>query len=151
NGIALDNLSAQKDACNDIVALPNGDVIAIGGSGTQLFAIAYTATGARDASYATAGEYATTASGNALGQGAAATANNELVIAGQDASGAIVVWLTASGQPKPSYGTAGAMSVTAVDHFNAVAMQPNGKAVLAGALANGHGAVVRVLDTGALD
>ncbi|MDQ6937305.1 MAG: hypothetical protein M3140_06285 [Actinomycetota bacterium] len=110
-----------------VAVQPNGEAVAVGGSGGKVYAERFTASGAPDGKY-------TGASGDA--RGVAISPDGKIVIAGTTGNGMFVERLTSSLTPDSSFGSHGVATAFtgSSGEANAVALEPDGSVVAAGAV-----------------
>jgi uncharacterized delta-60 repeat protein len=156
-------LAAQQADADSVAIQPDGKIIVTGsaeaaGSGgvTPRVAVArFTAAGALDSSFGTGGASVIDLGAYSVALGAAVQSDGKIVIVGSQAPGlqvpnALIARLTPSGALDSSFGTGGAFAHqyaigAANSAFNAVAIQPNGRIVAAGAATNGNSGALAVI------
>ena len=139
NGIVDENQTpSANDICWAVIALPDGSIVAAGDGGSQLLALRYHADGTRDTNFGTGGEWRGGTNGRIFA--AALAPDGDLVLAGTDQNHGVVARLSPAGVPRATFGTDGIVTETlggTANFFHAVAVQPDGKIVAAGAIGIG--------------
>ena len=159
------DLGNAPNLAGNIVLQPDGAIVVSGkplGSGATLDhtdVARYLANGGLDASFGVGGKV--TLSGALVGEGLARQSDGKFVLVGSFVVGTVsqfaVRRLNANGSPDATFGTAGSVSTDFSgrgDIANAVAIQPDGKIVVAGKSSiavNSNAAVARYTSSGALD
>ena len=159
-------IGTGNDQAYAVAVQADGKIVVAGnsdnGSNIDLAVVRYNASGSLDATFGTGGKVSTgVGSGNDFGNAMALQSDGKIVVAGQSRIGATddlaLVRYNANGSLDASFGTAGKVT-TAVgagnEHGSAVALQSDGKIVLAGWSSNGANddfAVVRYNAGGSLD
>jgi uncharacterized delta-60 repeat protein len=151
NHVSL-NPSGATDIARRVVIDEAGRIVVLLQGGTTTYVMRLQPNGSPDLSFATGGTW----SGPGDSLGLALGADGSAYVAGYTNPDSFVVKLDASGQPDPSWGTAGVASFSASannDRGHAVAIQPDGRVVVAGAAsgANWDSYVARLRTDGSLD
>ena len=164
-GIATTVIGSANDLGNAVAVQSDGKIVVAGsseGTNHDFAVVRYTAAGALDTSFSTDGKATTLiGSGNEQGQAVAVQSDGKIVVAGYSIAGGAedfaVVRYTAAGALDTSFSTDGKVT-TAIgsggEVGNAVAVQSDGKIVVAGYSSNGSDndfAVARYTAAGALD
>jgi len=160
-GQVTTDIAAGPDTVRNIVLQPDGAIVVSGdpfGNNPGTALARYTATGSLDASFGVAGKV--TLAGARVGRGLALQRDGRLLLAGSAVVGSVSQFATtrlnADGSVDTRFGASGTV-VTDMsglgDAANAVAVQGDGRIVVAGRSSNinGNFAVARYLANGALD
>ncbi len=149
DGKATTSIGAGEDRIYDIAIQTDGAIVAVGsthnGTDTDIAIVRYTSTGALDAAFDGDGtRVVAIGTGFDLGYAVALQSDGKIVIAGDDSTGVnsafTVVRLNTDGSLDTTFsgdGIASTMIGSLYDHAFAVAIQPDGKIVVAGESFNG--------------
>jgi len=167
NGFVTTDFGTIGDAANALVIQPDGKILVTGlsydGTQSDFVTARYNADGSLDNGFNGSGKLITDfASGSDVATGIAVQADGKIVLGGYTMNGAHeemgVARFFAGGSVDVAFGSAGRYHTTVgnADAFaNAVAVQPDGKIILAGYASNTLGendfAMVRLTTSGALD
>lgn len=139
----------DHDIAEDIVALPDGSLVAAGRSAGNIALVRYSADGAVDASFGTSGRVITDLGGFDGAFAGVADAGRLLVAGSSRSRDVAVVRYSPSGAVDTSFGDNGVVTTdfdpTVADIANALAVDGNGRAVVAGAsgeAVGGHTAIL---------
>lgn len=154
-------IGSGNDSGYSVVVQSDGKIVVAGDSGGNIALVRYTDTGALDASFGIGGKVTTDMIGGSFDNGYSVVlqSDGKIVVAGSSTSDIALVRYTDSGALDTSFGIGGKV-ITDIggssDVGNSVAMQCDGKIVVAGLSVNPVGfdfdiAVVRYTDSGALD
>lgn len=141
-GVVRTNNGGFVDEVRDLLVLPDGKIIAVGGSG-RCAAGRFNANGSLDASFGAAGFFIANPGYYTQCYGAKVQTDGKLVFAGTAAPSAqppqyssVVIRTSAVGIPDSTFGGGGYVPVnmnpTGADFFNAVSIQSDGKILAAG-------------------
>lgn len=108
-----------------VAAAPDGEVVAVGSSGSSLLVERFSAAGAPTGA---------SAAGLGVGRAVVVQLDGKIVVAGSDGSGVLVERFNANGSPDGSFGSGGVVHPLAGGSANAVALGPAGTIVVAGAV-----------------
>ena len=161
DGIEVTDIGASDNSAG-VVLQADGKVLVAGASsngtsaGTNVGVARYTAAGALDPSYA--GDGTQTADFGAFESGAAIAlqADGKAVVVGRSGSDFLVARYTSDGLPDTTFSGDGVVVTDvagggAADGANAVAIQPDGRIVVAGSASGSGFAIARYTSTGVLD
>ncbi|RMI33501.1 NHL repeat-containing protein [Nocardia stercoris] len=169
NGKVSTDLGTRADHANAVVVQPDGRVVVTGSTldaaqGDNFVVVRYTADGKPDPSFGAGGKVSTDFGGRSdIAAAVALESDGKLIVAGTshgtDTGDTIAVArYTADGTLDASFGAGGKVSTdlgTKADHATAVAVQPDGRIVVAGstrdAAQGDNFAVVRYTADGTLD
>jgi uncharacterized delta-60 repeat protein len=155
--------SAQS---NGVISYPDGRILVVGnvtrdGTGQDTFLVRYLVNGLPDASFGSGGRlFRAFSNGFESANGIALQPDGKIIVAGSryspenESIDFFVARFLPEGLLDPSFGSNGVFTLNqgAVDAFNAVAIQPDGKIVAAGRTSDGgRAAVVRLNNNGTLD
>ena len=154
------------DVARAVAVQSDGKIVAVGfrrvgslGSKTDVALVRYTSSGALDPSFGNAGVVVTTLSSESdFGEAVVLQPDGKIVVVGGSGSRVAVLRYTSSGAPDSGFGSGGVVT-TAIPSGsgggNAVALQPDGKIVVAGdtfaSFLDANFAVLRYTSSGALD
>ena len=159
-------IGSSTDFGNAVALQSDGKIVVAGYSyircNTDFALLRYTSSGALDTSFGTGGKVTTPISSNGFGNAVALQSDGKIVVAGSTSSnGGIfdfaLVRYTSSGALDTSFGTGGKVTTpigSGTDFGRAVALQSDGKIVVAGSSTSGGKddfALVRYTSSGALD
>ena len=165
DGVAVYNGAADSDDIGRAVAVQeDGKIVVVGqtsnGISNSLLMLRYTSSGSLDATFGTDGVVKFGGSANASGRSVAIQPDGRIVVAAVHSNGSntdlLVMRFTASGSLDASFGIGGTVTYDSgnTDVASAVALQPDGKIVVAGSSSNGSKNVAflaRFSAEGALD
>jgi uncharacterized delta-60 repeat protein len=160
-GVELTDFGSPTDVAYSVALSPTGQIVAAGMSNNRLAFARYNANGNIDSSFGEGGRQLldTGAATQAIG---AVTVQNDgrIVAAGSSSASIDVVRLTATGEPDSTWNNDGIMTVpglaadtsgTGADYTIGVALQSDGKIVVANRTSSGHFGVARLKSDGTLD
>jgi uncharacterized delta-60 repeat protein len=163
-GWATTAIGLNTDVARAVAVQSDGKIVAVGfrnvgslGSKTDVALVRYTSSGALDSTFGNAGVVVTTLSSESDGGNAVALQpDGKIVVTGSSASRVAVLRYTQSGALDSTFGSGGFVTTAIPDGSgNAVALQPDGKIVVAGrtfaSTFDGNFAVLRYNSSGVLD
>jgi uncharacterized delta-60 repeat protein len=163
-GIVVTDVStSNNDEATAVALQPDGKIVAAGKSfnGSDVAVVRYTANGALDSSFGSGGKVSTpVGTGTDEGNAVAVQPDGKIVVAGEASNGTnndvAVVRYKPDGSLDTSFGSGGIVMTpvgASDDGASSVALQPDGKIVVAGTsrTSQDNFAVVRYTTTGALD
>jgi len=162
DGIARTNLSHGNDEATGLAIQPDGKIVVAATAGTpgtnSLFAVLrYDPDGRLDRSFSRDGRVAAAVPGGGVARAVSLQADGRIVVAGSAGAHSIefaVVRFRPDGAVDTSFGGDGTVVTTLTGSFDfgeAVAVQPNGRVIVAGFAGAGRYGLVRYTAAGALD
>jgi len=159
-GVTFTDFGASTDVAY-AVAVTTSSIVAVGSSNNSFAFARYTANGILDTTFGEGGRqvFDTGATTQALGA-VVVQSNGAVVAAGSSGTQLAVVRLTANGDPDTTFGGDGLVSVSGLaartdtgipDFTEALALQTDGKLVVANRTTDGHFGVARLSTDGSLD
>jgi len=143
-----------NDSASGVAIQPNGNIVVVGtatnGTVTEFALARYLPNGTLDPSFGDNGEVANSFLGASdVGDGLAIQSNGQIVVVGNDGGGghSILARYNSNGSLDASFGTGGYVSVSNPGYADALALQADGKIVVAGLL----GSVGRFNPDGSVD
>ncbi|HSD89409.1 MAG TPA: hypothetical protein VLB44_17890 [Kofleriaceae bacterium] len=131
NGMVVEDFHpGVHDGCNDLVALPDGTIVAVGSTGPSALATAYRLDGTRDPTFA--GGVPLEIGTNAGFEGISRAPDGDLVVSGQDNGSGTVGMLSPAGVPRAGFGQAGFARLPSALFLTGNVVQPDGKVVAVG-------------------
>ncbi len=160
-GSVVTDLGAADDTAYAVTVAPDGSIVAAGGSGGSFAFARYRGDGSLDTFFGQRGKalYAMGAGPNVVG-GVAIEPDGSIVAAGASGATVALLRLTPDGAEDPSFGVGGALTIAnlqtrqdlgSTDHTEGVALQPDGKILVANRTASGHFGVLRLNPDGTPD
>lgn len=160
-GGAITPIGSGDDVATALALQPDGKIVAAGYSfngGNENFAVVrYNAAGSPDATFGTNGKVTTDISGDDRATAVAVQPDGKIVVAGGTSSDFAVVRYNPNGSLDPSFGAGGKTTISfgsGGDLATGIALQPDGKIVVAGRSVQGIAdefAVARLDSNGSLD
>jgi uncharacterized delta-60 repeat protein/uncharacterized repeat protein (TIGR02059 family) len=156
NGYVKTDVNSSSDIGNAVAIDTSGNIIVAGTASNDFAVVRYTSAGALDTTFDTDGKMTTDIGSSTTDNANAVTvqADGKIVVAGTSANNFAVVRYTTAGALDTTFDTDGKLTSdigsSTTDAANAVAIQNDGKIVVAGTSANDF-AVVRYTSDGALD
>jgi uncharacterized delta-60 repeat protein len=160
-GVELTDFGSSADIAYSVALSPTGQVVAAGASNNRFAFARYDANGNLDASFGEAGRQLFDTGAATQVVGSVAVQNDGRIVAvGSSGSQVDVIRLTASGEPDSTFNTDGVTTVAGMiadtgniqpDYTIAVALQSDGKIVVAHQTTSGHFGVARLNTDGSLD
>jgi uncharacterized delta-60 repeat protein len=162
NGKAITDIGSSSAIAYSVALQPDGKIIAAGESSTSghyNFALArYMPDGSLDSGFGTNGSVTTSfGSSTSTGWSLALQPDGKIVVAGEYSNAVALARYLPAGLLDPEFGTGGKVTTSIggmYDSANSVAIQPDGKIVVAGNAYNGSNydfGLVRYLSNGSLD
>ncbi len=148
DGVVVYNGTADSEDMGRAVAIQDdGKIVVVGqtsnGTNNNLLVLRYTSSGSLDTTFGTGGVVSFGGSGNESGRSVVIQPNGMIVVAGVRSNGTdtdlLVLRYTESGSLDTTFGTGGEVTYDSgnADVAKAVALQPDGKIVVAGSSSNG--------------
>ena len=160
-GVELTDFGSPTDVAYSVALSPTGQIVAAGMSNNRLAFARYDANGNIDSSFGEGGRQLLDTGAATQAIGAVAIQNDgRIVAAGSSGASVDVVRLTATGEPDSTFNTDGVMVVpglaadtsgTGADYTIGVALQGDGKIVVANRTVSGHFGVARLNADGTVD
>lgn len=159
-GVTFTDFGASTDVAY-AVAVTTSSIVVVGSSNNSFAFARYTANGILDTTFGEGGRqvFNTGASSQVLGA-VVVQSNGAVVAAGSSGSQLVVVRLTSNGDPDTAFGTNGMVSVNGLaartdtgipDFTEALALQTDGKILVANRTTSGHFGVARLKTDGSVD
>jgi uncharacterized delta-60 repeat protein len=158
-GLVFTKLSTYDDIARALVVQPDGKILAAGSCSDSFCVARYNANGALDATFGSSGTVIAVG-GSSEGHALALQHDGRIVVAGECYAGGwdfCLARFSANGALDPSFGSSGKVATpigSNNDYIRAIALQPDGKIVVAGYCWNGTKndvCLARYLASGALD
>ncbi len=148
DGVAVYSGAADSNDIGRAVAIQgDGKIVVVGqtsnGANNNLLILRYTSSGSLDTTFGTAGVVNFGGSGNESGRSVLIQPNGMIVVAGVRSNGTdtdlLLLRYTESGSLDTTFGSGGVVAYDSgnADAANAIALQPDGKIVVAGSSSNG--------------
>ena len=160
-GRVVTDFGTNADAVRGLAIAPGGLIVAAGDAGGNFAFARYDSAGHLDPNFAQSGRQLFGLGTGANGMGnVVVQSDGRIVAAGAEGSKVVVVRLTATGEADGNFGTGGLVTVaplvtnpgsTAADRSEGLALQSNGRILVANRTSTGHFGLVRLTATGALD
>jgi uncharacterized delta-60 repeat protein len=160
NGQVLTSIG-NADAAYAVAVAPDGSIVAAGTSDGAFAFVRYGVNGALNRSFGKNGvALIQGGTGQDVVGGVAFTSDGGIVAAGAEGASVVVLRLNADGSENSAFGTAGVKNISSLaprtdlsgpDHTEGIAVQSDGKIVVANRTAGGHFGVVRLNTDGAVD
>lgn len=164
-GVVDTDFAAGADVATSVALQADGRIVVAGlariGAGNDFAVARYNADGTPDTSFGTGGKVTTDIAGGSEGAPSLALQpDGKIVIAGRfgsgnTTSGAAVVRYNSDGSPDTGFGVGGKVTITGSVTADAMALQPDGRILVAGSVdagtSNSAFAVMRLLADGSVD
>lgn len=132
DGKVTTDFAGRQDSANALAVQPDKKIIVAGSSGGNIALARYTSTGSLDSGFGAGGLILLSLAGT--GNAVAVQPDDKIVVAGTSGTDFVVVRLYSNGDPDTSFGGTGYVLTDfgGSDYGNALALQPDGKIVVAG-------------------
>ena len=160
-GQSVADFGSSTDAAYALATLPDGKVVAAGGSGGNFAFARFDANGNLDRGFGQGGrELFSAATGAGIIGSIVLTSDGGIVAAGQSGGNVVLIRLDANGNPVDTFGTGGLLVVSGLaarqdpslaDSSEGLAIAPDGKILVANHTAENHLAVARLNADGSFD
>ena len=159
-GIAVTSFGGTSDIAYALTIAPSGQIVAVGASNNRFAFARYDANGNIDTTFGEGGRQLFDTGATTQVLGAVAVQNDgNIVAAGASGNAIDVVRLTSTGEPDTTLSPTGMVAVTGLeavqangpDYTVALALQGDGKIVVANQTTSGHFGVARLTAAGAAD